>query len=75
VPVKFERDGKVETVQVEPYKPKTSGWRRKSVSSIADPAGGTAIIDKVEPNSPAAAAGLRPRDIIPDSITPRFIIP
>src|SRR6266403_904333 len=38
VPVKFERDGQVQTVQVEPY--------------------------KVEPNPPAAAAGLRSRDII-----------
>src|SRR5207253_2066731 len=64
VPVKFERDGKVETVQVEPYKAETSGWRRKSVRQLLILPAETAIIDKVEPNSPAAAAGLRPRDII-----------
>src|SRR5205814_10488537 len=64
VPVKFERDGKVETVQVEPYKAETSGWRRKSVRQLLILPAETAIVDKVEPNSPAAAAGLRPRDII-----------
>jgi regulator of sigma E protease len=64
VPVKFERDGKVETVQVEPYKAETRGWRRKSVRQLLILPAETAIIDKVEPNSPAAAAGLRPRDII-----------
>src|SRR5207247_7261110 len=31
IPVKFERDGQVQTVQVEPYKAETRGWRRKSV--------------------------------------------
>src|SRR5256714_6238780 len=64
VPVKFQRDGKVETVQVEPYKAETRGWRRKSVRQLLIYPAETAIIDKVEPNSPAAAAGLQPRDII-----------
>src|SRR5881396_3240673 len=64
VPVKFERGGKVETVQVEPYKAETRGWRRKSVRQLLILPAETAIIDKVEPNSPAAAAGLRPRDVI-----------
>jgi regulator of sigma E protease len=64
VPVKFERDGQVQTVQVEPYKAETRGWSRKSVRQLLILPAETAIIDKVEPNSPAAAAGLRPRDII-----------
>src|SRR5256885_14725235 len=64
VPVKFERDGKVETVQVEPYKAETRGWRRKSVRQLKILPAETAIIDKVEPNSPAAGAGLLSRDII-----------
>src|SRR5207249_1952849 len=64
VPVKFERDGKVETVQVEPYKAETRGWRRKSVRQLLILPAETAIIDKVEPDTPAAAAGLRSRDII-----------
>ena len=64
VPVKFERNGQVQTVNVEPYKAETRGWRRKSVRQLLILPAETAIIDKVEPNSPAAAAGLRPRDII-----------
>src|SRR5213592_3378030 len=64
VPVKFERDGQVQTVQVEPYKAETRGWRRKSVRQLLILPAETAIIDKVEPNTPAAAAGLRSRDIL-----------
>jgi regulator of sigma E protease len=64
VPVKFERAGQVQAVQVEPYKAETRGWSRKSVRQLLILPAETAIIDKVEPNSPAAAAGLRPRDII-----------
>jgi len=64
VPVKFERNGQIQTVQVEPYKAETRGWRRKSVRQLLILPAETAIIDKVEPNSPAIAAGLQPRDII-----------
>lgn len=64
VPLKFERNGQVNTVNVEPYKAETQGWRRKSVRQLLILPAETAIIDKVEPNSPAAAAGLRPRDVI-----------
>ena len=64
IAVKFERNGKVQTVWVEPYKAETRGWRRQSVRQLLVYPAETAIIDKVEPNTPAAAAGLRPRDII-----------
>jgi regulator of sigma E protease len=64
IAVKFQRDGNVRTVWVEPYKAETRGWRRKSVRQLLIFPAETAIIDKVEPNTPAAAAGLRPRDII-----------
>ncbi|MEY2555272.1 MAG: regulator of sigma protease [Verrucomicrobiota bacterium] len=64
VPVKFERNGQVQAAQVEPYKAETRGWSRKSVRQLLILPAETAIIDKVEPTSPAAAAGLRPRDII-----------
>jgi len=64
IAVKFQRDGNVRTVWVEPFKAETRGWRRKSVRQLLIFPAETAIIDKVEPNTPAAAAGLRPRDII-----------
>ena len=64
IAVKFQRDGAVRTVWVEPYKAETRGWRRKSIRQLLIFPAETAIIDKVEPNTPAAAAGLRPRDII-----------
>src|SRR5881397_966262 len=64
IPVKFERDGNVQTVWVEPYKAETRGWRRKSVRQLLIYPAETPIIDKVEPNTPAAAAGLHSGDII-----------
>jgi len=64
IAVKFERNGKVQTVWVEPYKAETRGWRRQSVRQLLVYPAETAIIDKVDPNTPAAGAGLRPRDII-----------
>ena len=64
IAVKFQRDGNVRTVWVEPFKAETRGWRRKSIRQLLIFPAETAIIDKVEPNTPAAAAGLRPHDII-----------
>src|SRR5438270_4821203 len=64
IPIKFERDGQVQAVQVEPYKAETRGWRRKSVRQLLILPAETAIIDKVEPDSPAAKAGLQSRDTV-----------
>ena len=64
IAVKFERNGNVRTVWVEPYKAETRGWRRQSVRQLLIYPAETPIIDKVEPNTRAAAAGLRQRDII-----------
>jgi regulator of sigma E protease len=64
IAVKFERNGKVQTVWVEPYKAETRGWRRKSVRQLLIYPAETPIIDQVEPSTPAAAAGLRKGDII-----------
>src|SRR5881392_238280 len=57
VAVKFQRNGNVQTVWVEPYKAETRGWRRKSVRQLLIYPAETPIIDKVEPKTPAAAAG------------------
>ncbi|PYL61996.1 MAG: RIP metalloprotease RseP [Verrucomicrobia bacterium] len=64
IAVKFQRDGKTQTVWVEPYKAETRGWRRKSVRQLLIYPAETPIIAKVEANTPAAAAGLRSGDII-----------
>lgn len=65
IPVKFERDGQVQTVQVEPYKAE-SRWRfgRKSIRQLLILPAETPIVDRVEPKSPAANAGLLKDDII-----------
>ena len=64
IAVKFQRDGKVQTVWVESYKAVTRGWRRKSVRQLLVYPAETPIIAKVEANTPAAAAGLRSGDIV-----------
>src|SRR5437764_191022 len=64
IPIKYERGGQIQTVQVEPYKAETRGWRRKSVRQLLILPAETPIIHKVEPNSPAEKTGLRKGDII-----------
>jgi len=64
IPLKIERDGKILTFAVAPFKSETRGWRRKSVRQVLIYPAQTAIIDKVQPNTPAAAAGLRSGDIV-----------
>ena len=65
IPVKFERDGQVQTVQVEPYRAESRAWfRRKSIRQLLILPAETPIVERVEPKSPAANAGLLKGDII-----------
>jgi regulator of sigma E protease len=64
IPVTFERAGVVRTVQVVPYKPKTSGWHRQSTRELLVMPAEAAVIETVEPKTPAAAAGLQAHDIV-----------
>ena len=64
VPVEFERGGKVQTVQVVPYKPTSAGWHRQATRQLLIGAAESAVIEKVEPNSPAALAGLQQHDVV-----------
>ena len=64
IPITFERDGVTKTVSVEPYRSETRGWRRKSVRQILILPAQTALIEKVQPDTPAATAGLRVGDVI-----------
>ena len=64
IPVKFERDGAIQTVQVEPVRLPTKAWQRKSLRQMQLEPAQTPVIATVYTNSPAYAAGLKPLDQI-----------
>jgi regulator of sigma E protease len=64
IPFKVERDGKILSVNVVPRIAKTSGWRRKSTRQVMIQPAVTPLIEQVEKDTPADAAGLKPGDII-----------
>jgi len=64
IPIKVLRDGKEMTFDPKPVKEETKSWERKSLREIQIGPMQTAIIARVEQNSPAALAGLRPNDVV-----------
>jgi regulator of sigma E protease len=64
IPVKIERDGAVQTVEVEPTVPERQGWGRRPLRQIGILPATTPMVAKVFKDSPAAVAGIRPRDLI-----------
>ena len=64
IPFVVERDGKRLSVSVTPYIAPSSGWRRKSVRQVMIYPATTPVVDEVQPNTPAAAAGLKRGDVI-----------
>ena len=64
IPVKFERAGAVQTAEVEPTIPERQGWGRRPLRQIGILPATTPMVAKVFKDSPAAAAGIQPRDLI-----------
>ncbi len=64
IPIRFERNGTVQSVEVEPIVEPTPGWGRKNLRQIQVAPATTPMIAKVFSNSPAAEAGLRCGDLV-----------
>src|SRR5437588_1365233 len=60
IPFKVERAGKILKFDVTPFKAETRGWQRKSTRQVLIYPAQTPIIEKVQPNTPAAEVGLQP---------------
>ena len=64
VRIEFERDGHRGVVEPEPTKDPVKGWQRENLRQIKVYPAEAPMVGKVERNSPAERAGLRPSDII-----------
>ncbi|MBA3651779.1 MAG: PDZ domain-containing protein, partial [Chthoniobacterales bacterium] len=64
IPFKIERAGKAMTLDVTPIKTSTRGWQRKSTRQVLMYPAETAIIERVQANTPAATANFKHGDIV-----------
>lgn len=64
IPFKIDRNGTIQTVHVTPRIAKTSGWRRKSTRQVMIEPAVTPIVERIEKDSPAEKAGLKPGDTV-----------
>jgi len=64
LPIRFERNGKEQVVEVEPTAQPRSGWGRKNLRQIQVIPAMTPMIAQVAAHSPAAEAGLRRGDLV-----------
>jgi regulator of sigma E protease len=64
IPIRFERDGKVRVIEVEPVAQPRSSWSRKNLRQIQIMPAMTPMIARVAANSPASNAGLRSGDLV-----------
>ena len=64
IPIRFERDGKEQIVEVEPTAQSHNGWSRKNLRQIQIMPAMTPMVAKVAANSPASQAGLRGGDLV-----------
>jgi regulator of sigma E protease len=64
IPIRFERDGKQQIVEVEPFVQPSKGWGRKNLRQIQIMPAMTPMVAKVAANSPASEAGLRSGDLV-----------
>ena len=64
IPFVVERDGHKISTEITPYIAPTSGWRRKGVRQVLIYPATKPVVDEVEKDSPAAAAGLQAGDVI-----------
>jgi len=62
IPIKVKRSDQILTFNVLPTKEQKKFWQRQSLREIKIMPAESAIVAEVKPNSPAAAAGLKPGD-------------
>lgn len=62
--VRYERDGQTAETTASPAIPERRAWQRRATRQLQMMAAETPMVGRVTPNSPAAAAGLQPNDLI-----------